>query len=37
MTTQKQALTQEYVKSLFDYNNGNLYWKISKGKSKISI
>ena len=32
MTTQKQALTQEYVKSLFDYNGGNLYWKISSGK-----
>ena len=25
-----QILTQEYVKTLFDYKNGHLYWKISR-------
>lgn len=26
-------LTQKYLKELFDYHNGNLYWKVSKTNS----
>ncbi len=28
-------LTQEYVRSLFDYKDGELYWKVSRGAAKI--
>lgn len=34
----ESLLTQEYVKELFDYKDGYLYWKVSKcynGKSKV--
>lgn len=26
------TLPQKYVKSLFDYRDGNLYWKVAKGR-----
>ena len=34
MATQNSTLTQDQVKSLFDYKDGNLYWKISTGAAK---
>ena len=27
-------ITQEFLISMFDYSNGNLYWKITKGSAK---
>lgn len=30
-----QKLTQEYVQSLFDYKDGNLYWKVNRGRNYI--
>ena len=35
MATQNSTLTQDHVKSLFDYKDGNLYWKISIGSAKV--
>lgn len=29
-------LTQDLLKDLFDYRDGNLYWKVSKGGGKIN-
>ena len=34
MATQNSTLTQEQVKSLFDYKDGVLYWKQNVGKIK---
>lgn len=31
----KNKLTQEYVQSLFDYHNGDLYWKVKRQRIKI--
>jgi hypothetical protein len=32
----EQIITQEYLQSIFDYNNGNLYWKVAiSRKTKI--
>jgi hypothetical protein len=28
-----QILTQDYLKSIFSYEDGNLYWKITKGNN----
>lgn len=30
-------LTQEYVRSLFDYRNGELYWAVMRGNNKVKI
>jgi hypothetical protein len=35
MATQNSTLTQDQAKDLFEYRNGDLYWKISKGQAKI--
>lgn len=35
MATQNSTPTQEQVKSLFDYKDGNLHWKIARAKNKI--
>jgi len=31
----KKELSQEYLKSLFDYKDGELFWKVNKGNRKI--
>jgi hypothetical protein len=35
MATQNSTLTQDQANDLFEYKNGNLYWKIAKGPAKI--
>jgi hypothetical protein len=35
MATKNSTLTQEYLHYLFDYKDGNLYWKTSRGTAKI--
>lgn len=30
-----KEISQDYVRELFDYRDGGLYWKISKGRVKI--
>jgi len=34
MATQNSTLTQDHLKSLFDYKDGDLYWKQNVGKIK---
>ena len=34
MATQNSTLTQDHLKSLFDYKDGDLYWKKNAGKIK---
>ena len=31
----KEIITQDYVKQLFEYRDGELYWKINKGKVRV--
>ena len=33
MATQNSTLTQDHLKSLFDYKDGDLYWKISRNNN----
>jgi hypothetical protein len=30
-----EIITQDYVKQLFEYRDGNLYWKVNAGKIKV--
>lgn len=36
MANQNFTLTKEDLHDLFDYKDGNLYWKISKGTAKVN-
>ena len=31
----KEIITQDYVKQLFEYRDGVLYWKVNKGKVRL--
>ena len=31
----KEIITQDYVKQLFEYRDGELFWKVSVGKAKV--
>lgn len=35
MANQDSNLTKEYLHTLFEYKDGNLYWKISTGNARI--
>lgn len=30
-----ESITQDYVKQLLEYRDGELYWKVSRGKAKV--